>query len=80
MVGDEGSSDFAVTGGFAEITATATSVLAEHAMPAGDMTSEMIDGFIDEAQTAAEAAVSEVKDLADKTLADLRSLKANLGI
>lgn len=80
VVSDGGSSDFAVTGGFAEITATATSVLAEHAIPASEITAEMVDGYIAEAETAAAEATSDVKDLADKMLADMRALKASLGL
>ena len=44
------------------------------------MTAEMVDGYIAEAETAAAEATSDVKDLADKMLADMRALKASLGL
>lgn len=52
--GPEGEAVFAVTGGFAEITAESVTVLAERALPAGEMTREMLDEFIAEARAAHE--------------------------
>jgi F-type H+-transporting ATPase subunit epsilon len=79
VVTADGQSDFAVTGGFAEITAGATSVLAEQALPKGEMTAEMVDRYLSEASAAAGSAQGAAKDAADKLVADFQALKAALG-
>ena len=75
-----GTQSYAVTGGFAEINAEGTSVLAEQAIPTGDVTTELIDGLIATAAAAAESASAETKDAAAKNLADMEALKAALSI
>ena len=75
-----GTQSYAVTGGFAEINAEGTSVLAEQAIPTGDVTAELIDGLIATAAAAAESASAETKDAAAKNLADMEALKAALSI
>ena len=75
-----GTQSYAVTGGFAEINAEGTSVLAEQAIPTGDVTAELIDGLIATAAVAAESASAETKDAAAKNLADMEALKAALSI
>ena len=75
-----GTQSYAVTGGFAEINAEGTSVLAEQAIPTGDVTAELIDGLIATAAAAAENASAETKDAAAKNLADMEALKAALSI
>lgn len=79
VVRAEGSEDYAVTGGFAEVTATGASVLAELALPRAQMTADMLDTLIAEAAEAAGAASGARKDAAEKGLADLRMLKTALG-
>ncbi|GHA51859.1 ATP synthase epsilon chain 1 [Amylibacter ulvae] len=66
--------EYVVTGGFVEISGTAASVLAENAMPKGEVTREIIDGFIAEATAAAETAPSEEIDMANKRVADTKAL------
>jgi F-type H+-transporting ATPase subunit epsilon len=78
--GPDGISEYAVTGGFAEVTAAATSVLAEQAMPASEVTSDVIDGLISEASDAVDTASDQTKDTAQKRLADMQSLKETLGV
>ena len=75
-----GTQSYAVTGGFAEINAEVTSVLAEQAIPTGDVTAELIDGLIATAAAAVESASAETKDAAAKNLADMEALKAALSI
>ena len=75
-----GTQSYAVTGGFAEINAEGTSVLAEQAIPTGDVTAELIDGLIATAAAAAESASAETKDAAAKNLADMEALKSALSI
>jgi F-type H+-transporting ATPase subunit epsilon len=78
-VGAEGSKAYAVTGGFAEITATGVSVLAERAMPVEEVTAAMIDGFVAEAREQAATSPPEGRDNADKLVSDLLALKAAAG-
>lgn len=80
VVGPEGTQEYAVTGGFAEVTAEATSVLAEQAMPAAEMTADVMDGLIAEVTAAAEEAADDAKDRANKRLADMVSMKDGLGL
>ncbi|PIE13427.1 MAG: ATP synthase F1 subunit epsilon [Rhodobacterales bacterium] len=73
--GPEGEKGYLVTGGFAEINADSTSVLAEVAMPLADAKAADIDPMIADATAAVENASAEARDAADKLLADLRSLR-----
>lgn len=75
--GPEGSAEYVVNGGFAEITAAGLSVLAEKAIPVGEMTREHLDQMIQEARVAHESARETFKnqpgpvDDAAKLLADM---------
>lgn len=80
VTGPAGESAFAVTGGFAEISAAGTSVLAEKAMPTADVTAADMDALIAAASDAAANASAEDKDAAAKTLADMEALRAALGV
>lgn len=80
VAGPDGSQDYAVTGGFAEITGEATSVLAEKAMPVAELTAAAMDALMADAKAAAEGATGEGKDAADKLLADFAALRAAVGV
>jgi len=80
VVTESGSHDYAVTGGFAEITAGGTSVLAEQAAPVAEMTAERIGALIEAATAAAGKVQGEAKDAADKLVADFLALRAALGV
>ena len=73
----EGTKAYVVTGGFAEITATGVSVLAEWAVPAEEATAAMLDGLIAEAKGLLASAPD--KDLAEKLIDDMTALKAAVG-
>jgi F-type H+-transporting ATPase subunit epsilon len=77
VVSAEGTKAFAVTGGFAEISATGVSVLAEQALPLDELSPAMLDKLIEDA-TASLAAGTD-KDSADKAMADLQALRAAAG-
>jgi F-type H+-transporting ATPase subunit epsilon len=62
--GPDGVMSFAVTGGFAEITAKGVSVLAERAIPVEDVNSAVMRELIDEARALAAAALPEDRDAA----------------
>jgi F-type H+-transporting ATPase subunit epsilon len=63
-----------VTGGFAEISASGVSVLAEQAVPLSELTPAALDALVADACEA--AAVNSDKDAADKAVADLLAMKA----
>lgn len=71
-VGVDGVKSFVVSGGFAEITASGISVLAEQAVPLEEMTKAILDQMVANATLA--AAVNPDKDAADKVIADLLAL------
>ncbi|MFN3938394.1 MAG: F0F1 ATP synthase subunit epsilon [Gemmobacter sp.] len=76
VVAPSGSQDYVVTGGFAEITAQATSVLAEQAVPVAEADAAFLDGLIAAAQEAAGRASADSRAAADKRVADFQMLKA----
>jgi len=78
--GPDGTSSYAVTGGFAEISAAGTSVLAEKAIATADITAADMDTLIAQAKEAAENAAAENKDAAAKNLADMEALRAALNV
>ena len=75
-VEEGGVQEFAVTGGFAEITPSGASVLAERAMTLVDMTPALIASLIADAQKAAASATGEAKDTAEKLAADFEVLRS----
>ncbi len=77
--GAEGVRAFCVTGGFAEITASSVSVLAESATPVEELTGTVLDAMIDEARSLAAMALPEDKDLAEKLVHDMLEMKTAAG-
>jgi F-type H+-transporting ATPase subunit epsilon len=73
----EGTKSYVVTGGFAEITATGVSVLAERAVPLEELDAKTMDQLIADASEATAVAVD--KDAADKAMADLTAMKHAAG-
>ena len=78
--GPEGREAFMVTGGFADISAGAASVLAEIAIPLKEVTSEVMEKFLSEAREAAENAPRESLDEARKVIDDLETARAEIGV
>jgi len=74
VIGSDGVKSYIVTGGFAEISATGVSVLAEQAVPLDELTPAALDALVADACEA--AAVNTDKDAADKAVADLLAMKA----
>jgi F-type H+-transporting ATPase subunit epsilon len=74
----EGAKSYVVTGGFAEISASGVSVLAERAVPVEELTASLLDQLIADASEA--TAVAQDKDAADKAMADLLAMKAAVGL
>jgi len=78
--GDAGETRYAVTGGFAEITPEGTTVLAERAVPADEVTAEMISEFVAEAEAQLSSAEVAAADTAAKLVADLKALAEAVGV
>lgn len=76
-LGADGVKAYVVTGGFAEITATGVSVLAERAIPLEELTAATVEALVADATAAAK--ISGDKDTADKLLADLAAMRAATG-
>ena len=84
--GPAGQAEYLVSGGFAEINATSLSVLAEKAMPVGEVTRAQIDEMIEDARAAHETAKETFKnepgpvDDAAKLLADMVALGDHINV
>lgn len=72
--GPEGTQRYAVTGGFAEITGTSVSVLAERSILAEPANREEIEKHLAEVREQARSAAGEDKDVAELIVADLVQL------
>jgi F-type H+-transporting ATPase subunit epsilon len=78
--GPEGTRQYLVTGGFAEISPNGTSVLAERAILREDVTQADIDGMVADATAARDAAGPDATDAAAKTLADIIAMGGEIGV
>jgi F-type H+-transporting ATPase subunit epsilon len=72
-----GTDDYVVSGGFAEIGATAVSVLAEQALPRAEVSQAVFDRMLAELRAAADAART---DAAAKTVADMVAVGQAIGL
>lgn len=79
VIGPQGHLSFAVTGGFAEITGPAVSVLAEQAIPVEEADVTIFDELVSEARSLADAALPEDKAAAEKKLNDMIAMRAAAG-
>lgn len=80
VVTADGTQSYAVTGGFAEVSHTATSVLAERAVPVAEVTGALMDQLVSEAQALAADAPADRRDAAAKAVADLQALRGALSV
>ncbi len=84
--GEQGSEEFIVTGGFAQITADRISVLAEESYHRDEMSQEILDRMISEAgerqRRAVEASHNEPGPVDDaaKLLADMMAMGSHIGL
>ncbi len=70
-----GTQEYAVTGGFAQITAEAATVLADEALPRAEMSGELMAERIATAEAAREGLEGAALDEAAKRVADLEALR-----
>ena len=81
-----GADDYVVSGGFAEITATAISVLAEQALPRAEVTQDIFDQMLKSAHEAHRTLKSTFEnqpgpvDDAAKLIADMVALGTHIGL
>ena len=71
---DGGTQEYAVTGGFAQITSEGATVLADAALPKGEVTSEFLSDLVATTQGG------EATDEGNKRVADLQALGTELGL
>ena len=77
---EAGEQQYAVVGGFAQISAEGTTVLAEEALPRDEVTAEFLNDRASRAAQARDAAEGEARDPLAKFLADLVALGDEIGI
>lgn len=77
-----GTDEYVVSGGFAEITPEAVSVLAEQALPKADVTQDQFSKLIADATSARDAAqeAGHGVDETAKLLADLMAVGSEIGL
>ena len=86
MVHSGGTDEYVVSGGFAEITAKGVSVLAEQALPRGEMTQEIFNAMIADAKAAMKSAEEAFKnepgpvDDAAKLISDMVAMGGHIGL
>lgn len=71
--------EYVVTGGFAEISAEGTSVLAEQALPKDEATAEVLGAVLAAAEADLEVAVEDTKTAAAQRVNDVKTLMSQLG-
>jgi len=71
--------EYVVTGGFAEVSAEGTSVLAEQAMPKAEATAEVLGDVLAAAEATLEAAAEDGKTAAAQRVNDVKTLMGQLG-
>jgi F-type H+-transporting ATPase subunit epsilon len=76
----EGAQEYAVTGGFADISPAGVTVLAEQAVPMGDLTQDLLDKFVADAVDERDHASAEQLDMLAKRVSDLASMGKTVGL
>ena len=79
VTGRDTAGEFIVTGGFAEIGAEGTSILAEKAVPRAEANAELLQELMEEAQKAAEIATEDAKAAARMRINDVSELMKLVG-
>lgn len=86
VVHSGGTDEYVVSGGFAEITSAGVSILAEQALPRGEMTQEVFDAMIADAKAAMKSAEEVFKnepgpvDDAAKLISDMVAMGGHIGL
>ncbi|MCB1407806.1 MAG: F0F1 ATP synthase subunit epsilon [Rhodobacteraceae bacterium] len=74
------ATEFAVTGGFAEISPEGVTVMAERSLPRAEMTAEVMKDWVAEAREVHTNAHPTVADDAAKLLSDMVAMGGHIGL
>jgi F-type H+-transporting ATPase subunit epsilon len=80
VIADGTTSEFAVTGGFAEISPEGVTVMAERSLPRTEMTTDVLKDWVAEARKAHADAHPTVADEAAKLLSDMVAMGGHIGL
>ncbi|SOC02963.1 F0F1 ATP synthase subunit epsilon [Rhodobacter maris] len=80
VVSAEGTAEFAVTGGFAEVSGEKVTVLAERGVTKAELTAAIHAEMLAEAKKVLDAAPPSVADAAAKMLADMEALGTHINL
>lgn len=78
--GENGTQDFLVTGGFAEVNPAGVTVLAERALVKSEVTQDDFDAILSDAADALSNATGAAHDAAAQTHAEISALGQQLGL
>lgn len=78
VVSSDGTQEFAVTSGFAQIDADGVTVLAERGMPRDELTRIVHQELVEQARAAVTTAHPDAVDAAAKLLADMEALGSHM--
>ena len=79
MVAPGETTEYVVTGGFAEVSRDAATILAEQAIPLDQAPREMVAELVAASEKALAEASDDTRQAADQRLRDARSLAGRLG-
>ncbi len=79
VVSGGATTEYVVTGGFAEVSAQAATILAEQAAPHDQASREMLADLVAASEKALAEANDDTRQAADQRLRDARSLAGRLG-
>jgi F-type H+-transporting ATPase subunit epsilon len=74
------TAEFVVTGGFAEVSPTAASILAEQAIPRGEFASDMAADLLAAAEKQLSEAPEDLRMAAGQRVRDVLALKSQLSL
>ncbi len=72
--------EYVVTGGFAEVSPTATTILAEQAVPRAEANAEMVQGLLASAERELADAAQESRMAAGQRVRDVLALRSQLSL
>jgi F-type H+-transporting ATPase subunit epsilon len=78
VIAGSGTTEYVVTGGFAEISPTAASILAERAVPRDEAGADLVDDLLEAAQKEHDEAPPELRRAASQRVRDVAALKSTL--
>ncbi len=76
----DGTTEYVVTGGFAEVSPTATSILAEQAMDRSEADGTLVSDLLSAAEDALAEAPEDRRMAAGQRVRDVIALKTQLGV